>query len=661
MRKIQSKISVRFIIVVLIVALLIGFMGEEVARKVSVQVLETSMLEAIKLIAFGAEKAIAEYTSVMGDIANDNGFREVNASFESKMDIVQRSVDKYYMRTGGIASLDGNAVMLDGQRINITNEEFFKQAVAGNVYFSPPYINGAKNDMHIVLSAPIVIEDQLDSVLFFYCDVKVLDQIVHTGILGEKGSCYILDKNGTTIAYSGDQSLVFNKENLTEQLKSDPNNTEIRGIAQIEAKMLAKETGTGQYFYEGYQNLQSYAPINKTDGWSIALTATLDDFLQGTYLGITVLIGLSILLVIIGMIYGIYFGKKMATPIQKITKRIELLAQGDLRTEIPRVKNKDEIGILVEDTGDLLDILRNIIGDITHVLGEMSNGNMTVRTSADYIGDFVPIQVALNKIAQSLNNTLVQINNSSTHVSSGAHQVSMGAQSLAQGATEQSNAVSMLAEQISLVNEGVNKNAQNSKEASRISADARDKLLEGMEQMNKMLLAMDEISKSSSEINKIIKDIDDIAFQTNILSLNASVEAARAGEAGKGFAVVADEVRNLASKSAQSARNTSHLIASAISSVDVGSKVAKETAQTLDEVLKRASESGKIISAISDDSVEQAKSLMDLNTNIAEISNVVHSNTATSEQSAAASQELSGQAALLKELISEFKLSNSDK
>jgi Methyl-accepting chemotaxis protein len=262
----------------------------------------------------------------------------------------------------------------------------------------------------------------------------------------------------------------------------------------------------------------------------------------------------------------------------------------------------------------------------------------------------------MQELLLNLNSTLLQISQSADQVDSGAGQVANGAQALSQGATEQASSIEELSASITEITEQIRKNAENAKSVHDKANFAEREMFSSNDQMREMMIAMGQINFKSSEISKIIKIIDDIAFQTNILALNAAVEAARAGVAGKGFAVVADEVRNLAGKSAEAAKHTTILIEETISAVENGSQITSKTATSLDKSANATKEVVALIDDISKASQEQATAIIQINQGIEQISSVVQTNAATAEESAAASEELSGQANILQELIAKFEL-----
>ena len=344
-------------------------------------------------------------------------------------------------------------------------------------------------------------------------------------------------------------------------------------------------------------------------------------------------------------------------PLQKVVEVGEKLSVGDFDMNLS-YKSKDEIGKLMHSMGDVVSRIRSIIGDLSEKLNQLAQGNFNVEmNNAEYYsGAYRPLFDSIQNISTDLSGTMAEIQQSAVQVNSGAEQVSSGAQGLSQGATEQASSIEELSATMNDISAKIQETAGTTREASRLSNMAGQSVMVSNEKMREMSLAMEEITEKSQEISKIIKTIDDIAFQTNILSLNAAIEAARAGAAGKGFAVVADEVGNLAQKSAKAAQNTSSLIEETIEAVNKGVRISEETAESLTEVVSRAGKINDLIDIASSASEEQARGVSQLSVGIDQISSVVQSNTATAEESAAASEELSGQAHILSDLVGRFSL-----
>ena len=347
-------------------------------------------------------------------------------------------------------------------------------------------------------------------------------------------------------------------------------------------------------------------------------------------------------------------------PVKELSHVATQIAEGRLEQEI-HYHSRDELGVLAYNFNQVTIRLRGYIkyiNEISEKLMEIASGNLAFTLENDYDGEFEKIKISLEKISYSLNNIIGQLNNTSKEVAAGAEQISNGAMALSQGSIEQSASVETLAGHISLMSGSVSETARNAQEASNISQEVRNRLLESNDKMQHMTMVIQKACDKSSEIHHIVKTIEDIAFQTNILALNASVEASRAGDAGKGFAVVAGEVRMLAAKSSEAAQETSSLLGETVISMEEGMNEAKSTTNSILELVKQADGMDGLVCNIADNTRKQAGDAAEIQLGIEQISSVVQSNASTAERNAAASEELSGQAEMLKNMAGRFKLRN---
>ena len=370
---------------------------------------------------------------------------------------------------------------------------------------------------------------------------------------------------------------------------------------------------------------------------------------------------ISIVMVTIGAICATIVIRTIRKGVTECMRAAEKMADGDFMVDITYT-SKDEIGRLAEAMRSLSDRTGRVINDIDQIMDNVAEGNLNAKSNNEnmYIGAFGNILSSMKNLISKLNATMTSINNAAEQVAAGSEQVSGGAQALSQGATQQASSVQELAATINVIADMINVNANDAENASKKTNEAGAQMQVANGKMEELVKAMDEISTSSDETKKIIKTIEDIAFQTNILALNAAVEAARAGAAGKGFAVVADEVRNLASKSAEAAKNTTAMIEGTVVAIEKGNALVDEVAEKMGAVSEAAGAVAVINNKISEASKEAADSIMQVTVGVDQISEVVQTNSATAEESAAASEELSGQSQLLRDLVAEFQLADED-
>ena len=354
----------------------------------------------------------------------------------------------------------------------------------------------------------------------------------------------------------------------------------------------------------------------------------------------------------------IYFVVRSSlAPVKKIMKGAAQLEEGNLKIKID-VNTNDELGRLAKAINHISVIMDNYVNDISRQLSRMAENNMDVKIDQKYIGDFIPIQASIEKITDSLNRTLGQIIISADQVASGSEQVSSGAQTLSKGATEQEAAVNELAASIDSLAEDVAANADDAQEMNITVTEVSERIGKCNDEMKKLIEAMTEIRNSSAGIEKVIRTIEDIARQTNLLSLNASVEAERAGETGKGFVVVAHEIRDLATRSAESVKQTTELIEHSFRAVRNGAAIADDTAKSLSAVVDGAEKITDVANKINVASQNQKMILQDLTKSVDMIEEVVQHNTTVSQESAGTSTELSQHSKRLHELVYKFKLKN---
>ncbi|WP_313134787.1 methyl-accepting chemotaxis protein [Anaerocolumna sp.] len=423
------------------------------------------------------------------------------------------------------------------------------------------------------------------------------------------------------------------------------------------------ETAVKSVFGESYGN--TVTEINELSDKLIdainsrmSRKATISQVLVFMCEGIVIL---CFLVIIKHVLFLIRFANtQLLQPIIQVEKQMSLIAAGNFSEEFPLVEDESEVGRMIGSIHQMKRVLKSVISDISNVLNEVANKNLTADPGAEYVGELSSIKTSINGIMIHLNEVMNYLKESALQVSCGADQISDGAQTLSQGATDQAGSVEELQATITDVAEEVERNAKNAQDANAMAQLVGNEIEMSNEQMKIVVDSMLDIADCSNKIKAIINTIEGIAAQTNLLSLNASIEAARAGEAGKGFAVVADEVGKLANESAEAAKISSDLIHSSIQAVEKGKAIVDETAEKLNISSIKTKELVDSIVEISDATVRQADSLDQITKGIDLISSIIQENAAMSQESASSSEQLAEQSKVLQGMVEEFHLKSTN-
>ncbi|MCI8294623.1 MAG: methyl-accepting chemotaxis protein [Lachnospiraceae bacterium] len=567
------------------------------------------------------------------------------------MDYIRHTVDKNEAYPAGlyVALTDGSlyhATFVPGPDFDSTAKSWYQDGlqsdafILGDVYFdedSQSYVVGASGVLKTsdgAVRGVAAADVYLDSISKIVSNVQIEDT----------GGIFLVDTRTGTIIGHRDKEITGQKlEELEEGM-------------YVYANQQISGGKTGLSLYE--DTYIQVAQVPDSDWTAVAYVSrgeVLRELHQLTASMLTVAV-LAVLVLILLVV--IQVRRVIGRPVKELSLVATRIAQGELDQSI-RYQSSDELGVLASDFNQVTLRLREYVAyiqEISEKLRSIAAGDLAFTLEHEYTGEFEKIKIALDEISYSLNGTMGQLRSSSRDVAAGAEQVSTGATTLSQGSTEQAAEVETLAGHMNAVSESVHNISKGAQRASLISQDVKSGLLSSKDKMQNMTVVIQRISDRSTEIHKIVKTIEDIAFQTNILALNAAVEAARAGSAGKGFAVVADEVRALAGKSSSAAKETTVLLSQTVDSMEEGVRAAQDTADSILKVVDLADEMNKLLDGIADYTRQQDANATEITRGIEQISTVVQTNVSTAEASAAASEQLAGQAAMLRELVAKFRL-----
>ena len=552
--------------------------------------------------------------------------------------ILEELATTTYFHDFSIANPDGTTL----NNTNISEREYFKRALNGETFISSPVVRLTDNSITTMVGTKMpdgrVLYGALESQLFS----KGLKSKTNDSRL-----VLVLDKDGMVIA-SSDPSLVEEQKNFYAD------NDEVYG--EISEKMIKGENGNLIIKKDGESFGSYYQPIDGSDGWSVCVIGSYSEALDGVVKAILVSVGIAVLLIGIEIIVAFKVAGKITRSVEYSAERLNLLSYGDIHSEAEVKYTNDETEDMTSSLSLAVSKLRQYINSITENLQGMAKGDFTISNDMEFNGDFEKINDAFGEINDTLGKLITEINVAASDVLTGVRQISNDSAALADGSTKQSTAVEELNTTMSKVAEQAENAAKNAKNAAELTATSAERVNQQEEQMQNMLSAITEVKEKSNEISSIIKTIEDISFQTNILALNASIEAARAGDAGRGFAVVADEVVDLANKSSQAAQDSADLISQTLSAVNRGFKAANESASRMTEVREMSEKVSELVTDIAQTSNDQALAISQTTAGIEQISEVVAQNSVTAIHTATSCEQLTVQANSLREKVSRLKV-----
>lgn len=563
---------------------------------------------------------------------------------KNRMTVLEEAAEIYELYTIALYDLEGQLVQgIDDAPENLDSEFFALLKETDNLTIDTSTIFQSK--LGITMGMPIKENDETILYVMGVYKYDLLNDVISSINLGRNGMAYMVNKEGIVIGHPN-QSLVLNQNSLVQL--SGGNEGAIERIT-------TGETGAAEFIINRQKMLVTFSPIRGTQ-WSLVIQIPKEDyshFINGAML-VSILATLAGLL--ISMLFILRFARSISHPVKCVTDRMVALSNGDLHTEVLPVDTKDELEVMTQTLDTTLKSVNRYISDIQQVLTRVADGDLRTGPQVDYEGDFALIRGSLHTITQSINEILLGFRAAADRLTNMAVQLSGQSVQLHQDSLEQNQSAEALVQEVTHVKEQLSDVAKSSDETHSQTEEIAHCIQNANKQMADLSLAMDNISANTHEITKIAKDIEDIAFQINILSLNASVEAARAGAAGKGFAVVASEVKRLATKSATAAKSATEMVNNTKAIIQTGVVMTADTADSL----RAISDVSVQISTISDQLAKavqgQELALAVMEERIATISAITDRNLQNAGETEQSSGSLAKEAEALQSQVQKFIL-----
>lgn len=615
--KLRTKIQLIFGGTAILLMSLMGSVAYSLSYQTQMHMVQTDVNRASALASENLSNQLQNYMNVTSIAGTDSIIRDSSASISDKEACIDRYVQTYGFTSGNL--LDPNAVSLfDGT--DFSDRDYVQRALTGEVCVSDITLSRYTGTYGVSIAAPVQsASGDITGVIYFRIDNDFMTSIVENLKISRNSSACIVDANNQIIAHE-DPALI-----MTEAAASND------GIC-------------------------ASVPVNNTNGWTLVITAPESDFTGAMTTMIRQFVIWDIIAVIAALIIAMLFANSMSKSVLPVKNAMLSISQGDLSCSLTKTKRKDELGVLQNTAASLVEMLQHIIGEANQILGSIAHFDLTTGEMNSYPGAFNGLADSVNAIRQMLTRMIIDIQSSSANVKSGSSQLAEATQLLSEGTVSQTSSIEKLVMDMNNVVDSINQNSENGNLINERLNTLDTKIQDSSQQMEHLLRIVDQIEEMSSDIQKIVGTIDSIAFQTNILALNASVEAARAGENGRGFAVVAEEVSSLASRSSDASKKTGELIEKCITGIAQAKESADVTASALESIVTDSAEIARSFDSISEATREEARKANSIRMEINNISDVVQSNSSTAQETAASTEALSQQAQTLEAMTSRFRV-----
>lgn len=640
--KLKGKMQLLIGALIAVMLIVVGIVSAQLNYSAILNNVESSLVTSTTLASNQIADDMESYKK-LAKVTGEDAVLASTPSKEEKGELMDLYASEFGFTSGNILGTDGVSYK-DGT--DFSDREYFKQALAGNVNISDITLSKLTGKYGFSVAAPLVGTDgSTVGVVYYRMDVDFMEAITNSIEISDNSYAYIVDGTGTVIVHPNEE--LITTFNVSEQAGS---------LGNVGNDLIAGKSGNATYTYNGQEVICGYAPIEGTNGWGIVIAAPVSDFTSAIFDTILkIMVVVVVLTIISGILAGVY-ASMMSKKVIDVEETLLAISKGDFSTELTESVGKDELAILNNAAYSLQTTLKGIIGETNKILSAMASYDLTSKDIKNYPGEFDSLAQSVNHISSIIKSLIAEVKESANCVGVGSKELADAAENLSQGTVAQANSIQAVVHDVEDMAERIAHSSENGNLVNKQLGQLDNEIKNGNEEMTELLQVVKEVESMSNDIQKIVNTIDSIAFQTNILALNAAVEAASAGSHGKGFAVVADEIGNLANKCSDSSKQTEELVLKCIDRIKKAKACADSTFNCLSGVVKNSNEISVAFDKINKDTAEQAVRSANVQKEVNNISDIVQTNTAAAEETAAASVTLSEQAMNLNGLILQFRL-----
>lgn len=642
--KLRTKIQISFITTMAVLLLIIGMVTKNLNTSTINALTYDSIAASASLASNHISQQLEDYLNVVSMAGKSQILSDAEVSIAEKTSYLDEYVEMYGFTSANLLNAKGVS-LIDGT--DFSDRDYVASALNGTSNVSDVTLSKYTNTYGVSVAAPVYnTAGNISGVVYFRLDIDFMMDVIKNITISDNSYAYLIDNKGNVIVHPNNNLIL--SCNLNEQQGS---------MADLAKMIKENRSGDSTYTYNDETIMCGFGPIDHTNNWTIVIAAPETDFTPYIEIVNRITLLLDFIAIIIAIIFSAFLASSISRPIERIKEALLAVSSGDFSLKLPTIKRKDEVGVLQNTTVSLVNTLSDIIGQANQIMDSIANYDLSVKDMNDYPGEFNKLSASVNSIKHIMNNLIVEVKNSVYTVQNGSHEIAQATSMLSEGAVSQADSIQTVVGDFADMVERIDSNSEHEELINQKLTALDQNIHTANGQMENLMAAVNSIETMSADIQKIVGTIDSIAFQTNILSLNASVEAARAGETGRGFAVVAEEVRNLAVKCREASMKTSELVNACVDSISNAKECADATFESLTGIVTDSSQISAAFQNITNDTMEQVNKSKRIQDEVNNISNVVQTNTSTAEETAASTTLLSEQAMHLKKIIEKFKIS----